>query len=228
MAPVQTASCSSGTFRDSSTGDLTVAGGTSFATPIFAGMIALINQKQDWTAGQGNANPTLYKLASNAGTYSSAFHDVTSGNNNCTAGATYCGTTTTGFAAGTGYDPVTGLGSVDLANLAGVWPTNATTALVATTTTLSAASTAPNVSTNDTITITVAQVGGTGTPTGTVNLSIDGSGTAYGATGSTVTAVTLTSNGTATYTANFTPPARIRLWHSTRATARMLLQREAS
>ena len=45
-APVQTASCNSG-FRDSATGDLTVAGGTSFATPIFAGMIALINQKQE-------------------------------------------------------------------------------------------------------------------------------------------------------------------------------------
>lgn len=200
-APVQTASCSSG-FRDGSTQDLTVAGGTSFATPIFAGMIALINQKQEWTAGQGNANPTLYKLASNAGTYSSAFHDVTSGNNNCTAGSTYCGTTTTGFTAGAGYDLVTGLGSVDLANLAGVWPTNATP-LVATTTKVSAASASPNVSTNDIVTITVAQVGGTGTPTGTVNLSIDGSGTAYGATGSTTTSVPLT-NGTATYTANFT------------------------
>jgi len=34
-------------------------------------------------------------------------------------------------------------------------------------------------------------------------LSIDGSGSAYGAQGSTVTPVTLTSNGTATYTANF-------------------------
>ena len=200
--PLQAASCNSG-FRDSTSGDLTIAGGTSFATPIFAGMIALINQKQEWTAGQGNANPELYKLAANASTYASAFHDVTSGNNNCTAGATFCGTTTTGFSAGTGYDQVTGLGSVDVANLAGAWVTNSTP-LTATTTTVSAASAAPNVSTNDIITITVAQVGGTGTPTGTVNLSIDGSGTPYGATGGTVTPVTLTSNGTATYTANFT------------------------
>ncbi|HMG88216.1 MAG TPA: protease pro-enzyme activation domain-containing protein [Terracidiphilus sp.] len=199
-APVQVASCNSG-FRDNTTGDLTVAGGTSFATPIFAGMLALINQKQEWTDGQGLANPTLYTLAGGAN-YSTLFHDVTSGNNNCTAGATFCGTTTTGFSAGAGYDEVTGLGSVDLANLAGAWPKNATP-LVATTTTASAASSAPNVSTNDTVTITVAQVGGTGTPTGTVNLSIDGSGTAYGATGSTVTPVTLTANGTATYTANF-------------------------
>jgi subtilase family serine protease len=198
--PFQAASCNSG-FRDGSTGDLTVAGGTSFATPIFAGMIALINQKQEWTDGQGLANPTLYTLAAGAN-YSTMFHDVTSGNNNCTAGSTFCGTTTTGFAAGTGYDEATGLGSVDLANLAGAWPKNATP-LAATTTTVSAASAAPNVNTNDTITITVAQVGGTGTPTGTVNLSIDGSGTAYGAQGSTVTPVTLTSNGTVTYTANF-------------------------
>ncbi len=199
-APLQQASCNS-TFRDGATGDLTVAGGTSFATPIFAGMIALINQKQSWTDGQGLANPTLYKLAAGAN-YSSLFHDVTSGNNNCTAGATYCGTTTTGFSAGTGYDEVTGLGSVDLTNLAGAWPTSTTT-LVATTTTVSAASAAPTAGVNDLITITVAEASGTATPTGTVNLSIDGGGTTY-SNGGTTTSVTLTANGTATYTANFT------------------------
>lgn len=200
----QTASCSNGTFRDLVSGGnyLTVAGGTSFATPIFAGIIALINQKQEWTAGQGLANPTLYKLASNSTTYASAFHDVTSGNNNCNAGSTYCGTTTTGFSAGPGYDQVTGLGSVDVTNLAGAWPANPTP-LMATTTMVSAQSTAPNVNTNDVITITVAQAGGNGTPTGTVNLSIDGGGTAYNSSGTT-TSVTLTSNGTATYTASFT------------------------
>ncbi len=202
--PFQQASCNSG-FRDATTGDLTVAGGTSFATPIFAGIIALINQKQEWTAGQGLANPTLYTLASNATTYASAFHDVTSGNNNCNAGSAFCGTTTTGFSAGPGYDQVTGLGSVDVANLAGAWPTNPTP-LMATTTMVSAQSTAPNVSTNDVITITVAQAGGSGTPTGTVNLSIDGGGTAYNS-GGTTTSVTLTSNGTATYTANFATAA---------------------
>ena len=199
-APLQTASCNSG-FRDSSTGDLTFAGGTSFATPIFAGMIALINQKQEWTAGQGLANTNLYKVA--ATHYASAFHDVTSGNNNCTAGATYCGTTTTGSAAGTGYDQATGLGSVDLANLAGVWPANTGTVLTATMTMISAATNAPNVSTNDTVTISVAQVSGSAVPTGTVQLSIDGSGTSYGATGSQYTTTTLTANGSVTYTANF-------------------------
>lgn len=202
QAPVQQASCNSG-FRDNATGDLTVAGGTSFATPIFAGMMALINQKQQWTGGQGLANTTLYKLASNAGTYASAFHDVTSGNNNCTSGTQYCGTTTGGFKAGAGYDQATGLGSVDLANLVAAWPANSSP-LVATTTTVTAASGTPNVSTDDVITITVAEAGGgSGTPTGTVNLSIDGGGTGYSGSSGTTKSVTLDGSGKATYTANF-------------------------
>jgi subtilase family serine protease len=200
--PAQAASCNSG-FRDGTSGGkyLTVAGGTSFAAPIFAGMVALINQKQGWTGGQGLANTTLYSLASNASTYSSAFHDVTSGDNKCSAGSTFCGTTTGGFAAGTGYDEVTGLGSVDLANLVTAWPVSKTS-LLATTTTLAATTTSPNTSTNDTITITVVEAGGSGTPTGKVNLSIDGGGTSYSNGGST-TSVTLSANGAATYTANF-------------------------
>jgi subtilase family serine protease len=200
--PAQAASCSSG-FRDSTSGGnyLTVAGGTSFAAPIVAGMIALINQKQGWTEGQGIANTTFYSLASSASTYSSAFHDVTSGNNNCSAGSTFCGTTTGGFAAGTGYDQVTGLGSVDLANLIAAWPIS-TKSLLATITTLAATTTSPDPSANDTITVTVAEAGGSGTPTGKVNLSIDGGGTSYSNSGSTAS-VTLGANGTATYTANF-------------------------
>jgi hypothetical protein len=164
-------------------------------------MLALINQKQEWTGGQGLANTSLYKLAANSTTYASAFHDVTSGNNKCNVGSTYCGTTTGGFSAGAGYDQVTGLGSVDLSNLAGAWPTNPTPVL-ATTTAVLAASATPNVSTDDVITITVAEAGSAGTPSGTVNLSIDGGGTGYNNAGST-TSVTLTSGGTATYTANF-------------------------
>jgi subtilase family serine protease len=200
--PAQAASCNSG-FRDSTSGGnyLTVAGGTSFAAPIFAGMVALINQKQGWTGGQGLANTALYSLASNASTYSSGFHDVTSGNNNCSAGSTYCGTTTGGFTAGTGYDEVTGLGSVDLANLVAAWPVS-TKSVLATTTTLAAVTTSPDPSANDNITITVAEAGASGTPTGKVNLSIDGGGTSYSNSGST-TSVTLGANGTATYTANF-------------------------
>ena len=53
-----TGSCSHG-FRDSNDEYLTVAGGTSFAAPIFAGMLAIINQKLD-SSGQGVINSTLY------------------------------------------------------------------------------------------------------------------------------------------------------------------------
>ena len=194
----QQASCNSG-FRDSATGFLTVAGGTSFAAPIFAGMVALINQKAGYTTGQGLINPTLYKLAGNAATYASAFHDITSGNNNCIAGTSLCGSTA-GFAANAGYDEVTGLGSVDLNALAGAWPVNSGTALIATITTVVPSNAAPAVNIADTFTITVAGVSGAGTPTGSVTLQIDG-GTVFG--GTTVANQALT-NGSMTYNATFT------------------------
>ena len=121
----QKASCNSG-FRDSSTQDLTAAGGTSFATPIFAGMLAIIAQKEN-SSGLGVANKNLYSLAANASTYASAFHDITSGGNNCTAGSSYCvSPATADYLAGTGYDEATGLGSVDFNNLLNAW-TNTTT-----------------------------------------------------------------------------------------------------
>ncbi len=122
----QKASCNSG-FRDSATQDLTVAGGTSFATPIFAGMIAIINQKENST-GQGVANKTLYSLASNASTYATAFHDTTIGGNECTAGASYCSSAgSSEYPATVGYDEATGLGSVDFYNLMNDWSGGATT-----------------------------------------------------------------------------------------------------
>lgn len=199
----QQASCNSG-FHDGATEDLTAAGGTSFATPIFAGMVAILNQEKGYVSGQGLLNPMLYTIASNSATYAAAFHDITSGNNECPSslGSSYCsGSAESHYSAGTGYDQVTGLGSVDLDKLATAWPASTST-LTGTTTTLSAASAAPNVNTNDIITITVAPTVGTSAPTGTVNLSIDGGGTAYSNSGST-TSVTLSGDGTATYTANF-------------------------
>jgi subtilase family serine protease len=93
---------------------LTVVGGTSAGAPSFAGVVALLNQKIG--SAQGNLNPAIYSLA---GTTPAAFHDITSGDNKvpCTSGRTDCpaGTTSIGFLAGTGYDLVTGLGSVDAA-----------------------------------------------------------------------------------------------------------------
>jgi len=119
-----TGSCTAGNgFRDSSNSLLTVAGGTSFGAPIFAGMMAIINQKTG--KAQGVANTKLYSLATNSATYASAFHDTTSGNNNCSlAGTTVCPTTISPYAnysAGSGYDLATGLGSIDFANLLTAW-----------------------------------------------------------------------------------------------------------
>jgi len=189
----QTDSCVNG-FRDSNDTDLTVAGGTSFNGPIFSGILALISQKQGYSTGQGLINPILYTLAANSTTYASAFHDITSGNNDCNVSDTTICSSAIGFSAGTGYDQASGLGSVDVANLAAAWPASTAVAptLIATTTTITASSATPNVGANDTFTITVATA--TGTPTGTVSLSIDGESPIE---------ETLTSNGTFVYTGSF-------------------------
>ena len=203
-------SCSNG-FRDANNQYLTVAGGTSFAAPIFAGMVALVNQAKGYTSGQGLVNPTLYTLADNNTTYTSAFHDVTSGNNYCTAGTSYgyCSSSgsTEGFAAGTGYDEVTGLGSVNLTNLITAWTPPATPVipkLVGTTTTITATTLSPALSATDTFTITVVAASGTTTPSGNVTLTIDGGTTTYSNSGSVTTVALVASSTPGTATATFT------------------------
>jgi subtilase family serine protease len=187
----QAASCNSG-FRDSSSQDLTVAGGTSFDVPTFAGMVAIINQKLN-SSGQGVVNSTLYALAADSTTYASAFHDITSGNNECTAGSSVCSTAgTSEYPATTGYDEATGLGSLDFYNLLLAWPTS-TSSLTASTTTLSAATTTPASGASDVITITVGSGSSSFTtaPTGTLTIVVDGT---------TATSSLALSGGSATYT----------------------------
>jgi len=183
-------SCTNG-FRDSNNTYLTVAGGTSFAAPIFAGMLAIINEKLN-SSGQGVINPILYSLAADSATYASAFHDITSGSNKCTAGSSYCSSAgASEYAAGTGYDQASGLGSVDFYNLLMAWPTSGSSA-ASSTTTLSAATTTPASGENDTITITVASASSsvTTTPTGTLTMVVDGT---------TQSPVLTLANGSATY-----------------------------
>jgi hypothetical protein len=118
-----TSSCLNGTFRYSD-GSLLTFGGTSFGAPTFAGILALVNQKTG-APGQGNINYILYPLATNSPT---AFHDVTAGDNlsPCTLGTESCPNGgSIGFSATTGYDPATGLGSIDAAILVNAWPTAA-------------------------------------------------------------------------------------------------------
>ena len=82
------------------------SGGTSASAPIWAALIALADQY----AGRplGFVNPALYRIARSAA-YHRAFHDITAGNNT----AIWPPTTITGYRAGPGWDPVTGLGSPD-------------------------------------------------------------------------------------------------------------------
>jgi subtilase family serine protease len=114
--------CSSGScvngFRNTDT-SLTVVGGTSVAAPSFAGIVVLLNQQTK--TSQGNINANLYSLASFS---PDAFHDITSGNNQvpCTEASPDCPTGgVIGYSAGTGYDQVTGLGSIDALNLINEW-----------------------------------------------------------------------------------------------------------
>jgi hypothetical protein len=165
-------------------------------------MLALINQQKGYNTGSGNINPSLYALATSGASYSAGniFHDIVTGNNECTAGSTYCSSTsgsTTHYVTAAGYDQVTGLGSIDLANLANVWTVSGST-LTGTTTTITAASSAPAANASDTFTITVVAAGNsTTTPTGSVTLQIDG-GTSHGGTTTTVTLAAGNTAGTAT------------------------------
>ena len=171
----QTSSCTVGLRDASSTGVLTVGGGTSFEAPTFSALVAIINQAKNST-GQGVVNPTLYSLAATSA-YATAFHDITSGGNQCLSGAAYCVSPgTTDYAATTGYDEASGLGSIDFFNLLNAWPnTNTTPSLLATSTTLTAATTTPASGAADAITITVAPFTSSSlTPTGTVSITVDG------------------------------------------------------
>jgi subtilase family serine protease len=73
-------------------------GGTSFAAPMWAGYLALVNEQAVSNTGKtlGFINPTLYSIGGGS-SYDSDFHDISSGSN--------------GYSATTGYDLATGWGS---------------------------------------------------------------------------------------------------------------------
>ena len=188
--------CTSG-FRTGAGGNFSAVGGTSAAAPTFTAILALINQflNNPGTTGLAPVNPMLYSLAA---TNPSAFHDVTAGDNKvpCTVGTTNCptGTTSIGFSAGTGYDQVTGLGSVDVTNLANAWAA----ALAQYTLSAGALSPAPvSAGNSTTTTITVAPTSGS-TFTGTINYACSGLPT--GATCSFNPTTTTGTTGTTTLT----------------------------
>ena len=157
-----------------------VVAGTSASTPSFAGVMSLVDQKTG--SRQGLANVVLYHLAAgetlancNASTLEPGtppaanciFNDVTVGNNSVPGETSYPNGK---YAATVGYDPATGLGSANVANLVNNWGSAARTA---TTTTLSIAPATfthgdPNVMASGGVT------GAGGTPTGDVAFVADG------------------------------------------------------
>jgi len=159
-------SCASGVGNSPS-----VFGGTSASTPVFAGIVTLLNQAVAGT-GLGNINQKLYLLAQSSS--NGVFHDVKSGSNivPCTAGTPSCPTKAPfqyGYSAGTGYDQVTGLGSVDADKLITAWTGGATKPATATALSLTAATITAG--TSVTFTAAVTHTAGTAVPTGTVTFN---------------------------------------------------------
>lgn len=88
--------------------------GTSASSPVVAGMVSLVNS-QRLASGKsplGFLNTAIYK-------YGPQFsNDVTSGENNCAASKVCCDQ---GFHATSGWDPLTGFGSVDFQKFANIF-----------------------------------------------------------------------------------------------------------
>ena len=218
------------------TGPCSIFGGTSISSPVFAGIVTLLNQYVvaqgvQSTPGLGNINPMLYSLAA-ANSTNQAFNSVTTPNTGAYSDGAWCqaGTPTSGVSGDpwpvalqcpssgflgfdafnsdstTGYNLVTGLGSVNVGNLFAAWV---------------AASVAPDFSLSvspSTLSITPGLAGGTRTITVTDqggfagSVSLVASGLPTGVTASfnptsttttsilTLTASALAPAGTATVT----------------------------
>ena len=90
------------------------------------------------------------------------------GSLNCTLAAT--GNTygvLTGFAAGSGYDEATGLGSLNVANVVNAWSAATGSAIA----TVAATATPSSIVANQSVSVAVTVAGSSGTPTGSVTLS---------------------------------------------------------
>jgi subtilase family serine protease len=85
-----------------------IIGGTSVACPQWAGMVAIADQING--GGLGLINPGLYAVASNPTQYAEDYFDITTGNNGANPSIP-------GYPATAGWDPVTGLGTPNAANL---------------------------------------------------------------------------------------------------------------
>ena len=170
-----------------SSSSIGVVGGTSVSAPAMASAQALINQRNG--GRQGNVNYIYYALAarqSAAGTHcdstngtpanptvtlpdsSCDFHDIVTGSN--LVPLSQNNSLAIGFSAASGYDEATGLGSINIANLANDW-SSATFHATQTTFTLAPATGVTHGSAQAfTIGVTSAYASGTATPAGNVTL----------------------------------------------------------
>lgn len=83
-------------------------GGTSLSCPQWAGLVAIADQING--GGLGLINPALYKIGADPTRYANDFFDVVTGNNTTDPSVA-------GYPATTGWDPITGLGTPNAANL---------------------------------------------------------------------------------------------------------------
>lgn len=92
-----------------SSGAIGMSSGTSFSAPLTASIFTLANQKLISKGYKkiGYANPMLYWMAADC---PEAFNDITIGNNVANKGGSSC---LYGFPAAQGWDPVTGLGTIN-------------------------------------------------------------------------------------------------------------------
>jgi subtilase family serine protease len=179
---------------------LDIIGGTSASSPSFASIMSLVDQRTN--SRQGQASTVLYALAKTE-TFASCngsatpalpassgciFNDATVGNN-AVPGETGYGTGTADYQAAVGWDPATGLGSVNVSNLVTKWTSSTGT----TSYSVSAAAAAPSTvspGSSATSTITVSSTDGFA---GSITLSCSVVGTKSGDTGIPSCAVTGTN-----------------------------------
>jgi subtilase family serine protease len=207
---------SAGTCITGSNGTFSFEGicGTSASAPSMAGITALLNQKLG--TAQGSINQALYATAA---AFPAAFHDITvasSGVTGCSVNTpSMCNnsipspTTLTGgqagYLVGTGYDEVTGLGSLDVSAFLSSY-----IAMVVPTLTLTPSASSITVAQPLTVSVSVGGISGLATPTGSVTLtsgSYNSGATALNSSGSAninISAGAL-APGTDTLTATYTP-----------------------
>jgi len=94
-------------------GYISVSAGTSASTPIFAGIVSLLNDAR-LNANKkplGFLNPLLYKMQTDS---PSTFHDITQGSSSWSRIQSY--SCKYGYGCSTGWDPASGLGTIDYTN----------------------------------------------------------------------------------------------------------------